>query len=215
MLKELKFPRKFFSNNRKKLTEQLEDRTITFILSSLDKIKNRDTFYKFKQDGNYFYLTGLELKRSVLAIYKLDGKVYEVLFRKVLDPTLERWVGKNIPVEYIEEVSGIKDIRNLNDMEDFYRQIFNNIGIEKVYMYNEYITELVVPTYTQVFASNLRKKFNFVSISAINPHIDKLRALKQECEVKMLQRAIDITAFGLADLLINIKSGISENECEG
>jgi Xaa-Pro aminopeptidase len=215
MLKEPKFPEGFFSGNRKRFAEKLEDGSVTFILSSLDKIKNRDTFYKFRQDGNYFYLTGLELKRSILAIYKTGGKTFEVLFRQVLDPTLEKWVGKNVPVEHVKAVSGITDIRDIRDIDDFYRQMFVSSGIEKVYMYNEYTPELVVPTYTQVFASNLRKRFEFINISAINQHIDMLRAVKQECEIDMTKQAIAITAAGMNDLVKKLRPGITENECEG
>jgi len=215
MFKELEFPIGFFAENRKILADQLEDRSLIFILSSLDKIKNRDTFYRFRQDPNYFYFTGLELKRSVLAIYKLNGKIYEILFRKVLDPTLEKWVGKNMPVDKIKAVSGLTDLRDINDLEEFYRQVFHNIGIEKVYMYNEYLPELVVPTYTQVFASNLRKRFSFISICPINNMVDSLRVIKKDCEIKMMKRAVDITASGLEDLLKNMRPGITENECEG
>lgn len=215
MLKELKFPEGFFEKNRKKVTEKLEERSIIFILSSLDKVKNRDTLYRYRQDANFFYLTGLESKRAVLAMYKYNGKVFETLFRKVLDPTLEKWVGKNIPADHIKKVAGITDIRDINDLEEYYRTVFHNIGIEKVLMYNESIPELVVPTYTQVFASNLKKRFSFINISAVNPLIDLPRTVKSDCEIKMIERAIEITGLGLSDLLKNLRPGITENECEG
>ena len=215
MNKEINFQKGFFAKNRKRLADKLEDGSIAFILSSLDKIKNRDTFYRFKQDSNYFYLTGLELKRSVLAIYKFNGKIYETLFRKILDPTLEKWIGKNIPEETIREISGINDLRDIRDLDDFYRSVFVNMGIEKVYLYNEFIPDLAVPTYTQVFGSNLSRKFNFIKLCPLNQMIDSLRIIKQESEIKMIKRAVDITGNGINDLILKVKPGISENECEG
>ncbi|HQO08842.1 MAG TPA: aminopeptidase P N-terminal domain-containing protein [Clostridiales bacterium] len=215
MFKEIHFPEGFFSNNRKKLTEKLEEKTVIFILSSLDMIKNRDTHYRFRQDSNYFYLTGLELKRSVLAVYKYNGKVYETLFRKVLDPTLEKWVGRNVSVEDIKRTSGISDIRDINDLDDYLSNVFSGIGIEKVLMYNETSTDLLVPTYTQVFASKLRMRFAFITIKAVNPILDEIRKIKSECEIAMIKRAIEITTKGLEDLIHSLYPGISENECEG
>ncbi len=215
MFKEENFPADFFKSKRTALSELLEDNSVTFILSSLDKVKNRDTFYKFRQDPNFFYLTGLELKRSVLVILKNGGKTSEVLFRKFLDPTLEKWVGKNMPEDEIKKVSGISDIRDIKDIDEYLRQIFTGTGIERVFMYNEYIPELIVPTYTQVFASNLRQKFSFINIRGINQHIDGLRLVKEKCEIGMIKRAVDITALGLKDLVKNLNPGISENECEG
>jgi Xaa-Pro aminopeptidase len=215
MFKEENFSTDFFKKKRNNLSEMLEDDSVTFILSSIDKVKNRDTFYKFRQDSNFFYLTGLELKRSVLTILKTGGKTSEVLFRKFLDPTLEKWVGKNIPEDLIKKVSGLTDIRDIKDLDEYFRQVFTGNGIEKVYMYNEYIPELIVPTYTQVFASNLRQRFNFIGIRGINSHLDSLRTVKEKCEIAMIRRAIDITALGLDELVKNLKPGITENECEG
>jgi len=215
MPKELQFSKDFFKKNRASFSKKLEDNSVTFILSSIDKVKNRDTFYKFRQDSNFFYLTGLELKRSVLAILKSGGKISEIVFRKFLDPTLEKWVGKNMPEKEITAISGIKDIRDIKELDDFYRQIFNGPGMNKVFMYNEYIPELIVPTYTQVFASNLRQKFNFINIMPVNSIIDSLRVVKDKCEIEMIQRAIDITAAGIGGLLKELKPGMYENECDG
>lgn len=215
MFKDLSFPKGFFEKNRKKLAEQIDDNSIVFVLSSLDKIKNRDTNYRFRQDSNFFYLTGLELKRSVLALYKYKGKTYETLFRKILDPNLEKWVGKNVPFETVKQVSGISDLRDIKDIDDFYKSVFISMGIETVYLYNEFMPELVVPTYTQVFGSNLSRRFSFVKITQLNRFIDPLRVQKSSAELKMIQRAVDITALAYEDLLSRIKPGITENECEG
>ena len=215
MFKDLSFPNGFFEKNRKKLAERIDDDSIVFVLSSLDKIKNRDTNYRFRQDSNFFYLTGLELKRSVLAIGKYRGKAFETLFRKVLDPNLEKWVGKNVPAETVKKVSGITDLRDIKDIDDFYRSVFISMGIEKVYIYNEFMPELVVPTYTQVFASNLSRRFSFIKITQLNRLTDPLRLQKSPVEIKMIQRAVDITAKAYDDLIQKIKPGITENECEG
>lgn len=215
MREEIFFTKGFFEKNRKEFTKKLEDDSVTFILSSIDKIKNRDTYYKFKQDSNFFYLTGLEIKRSVLAIVKSGGKTTEILFRKVLDPTKEKWVGKNMPMDELTAVSGLTDVRDLRDIEDFYRSVFTGTVIEKVFMYNEYIPELVVPTYTHVFASNLRQKFGFVNIRPVNSLLDSMRVIKEKCEIDMMRKAIDITAIGLNEILNSLKPGMTENECEG
>ncbi|HXK49736.1 MAG TPA: aminopeptidase P N-terminal domain-containing protein [Clostridiales bacterium] len=215
MHKEVKFSADFFKKKREVFAGKLNDNSVTFILSAIDKIKNRDTFFKFRQDPNFFYLTGLELKRSVLVILKSGGKTTEIIFRKFLDPTLEKWVGKNMPEKEITAVSGIKDIRDIKELDDFYRQIFNGSGIVDVFMYNEYIPELIVPTYTHVFASNLRQKFSFINIRPVNSILDTLRLVKDKCEIDMIRRAIDITAAGLDEILKELKPGMSENECEG
>ncbi|NOR45742.1 MAG: M24 family metallopeptidase [Candidatus Delongbacteria bacterium] len=214
MLKDLKFPETFFSSNRKKLLRKIDDNSVVFIMSSVNKIKNADTMFKFKQDSNFFYLTGLELTRAVLVMTKIGGKSNSKIYRNILDERLEKWIGKNTTDKEIAEISGIKSTDNIKELGELYDSLFNNIGIEKVYMYNESTPDEIIPSYTQVFASNLRRRYNFIKITAINKMIDEMRSVKHPCEIKMMRRAIQITEMGIRDLLSQTRAGITENECE-
>ena len=214
MLKDLKFPETFFSSNRKKLLRKIDDNSVVFIMSSVNKIKNADTFFKFKQDSNFFYLTGLELNRAVLVMTKVNGKTSDKIYRNILDERLEKWIGKNTSDKEITKVSGIKSLDSIKELGDLYDNLFNNQGIEKVYMYNESTSDEIIPSYTQVFASNLRRRYNFIKITAINKIIDEMRNVKHPCEIKMMRRAIQITEMGIRDLLSQTRAGITENECE-
>ncbi|MDA3885994.1 MAG: Xaa-Pro aminopeptidase [Candidatus Delongbacteria bacterium] len=214
MLKDLKFPETFFSSNRKQLLRKIDDNSVVFVMSSVNKIKNADTFFKFKQDSNFFYLTGLELNRAVLVMTKINGKTSDKIYRNILDERLEKWIGKNTSDKEITKVSGIKSIDSIKELGDLYDRLFNNEGIEKVYMYNESTSDEIIPSYTQVFASNLRRRYNFIKITAINKMLDEMRSVKHPCEIKMMRRAIQITEVGIRDLFSQTRTGITENECE-
>ncbi len=214
MLKDLKFPETFFSSNRKKLLKKVDDNSVVFIMSSVNKIKNADTFFKFKQDSNFFYLTGLELNRAVLVMTKINGKTNSKIYRNVLDEKLEKWIGKNTTDKEITKISGIKSIDSIKELGELYDSLFNNIGIEKVYMFNESTPDEIIPSYTQVFASNLRRRYNFIKITAVNKLLEEMRSIKHPCEINMLRRAIKITEIGIMDLLSQTRAGITENECE-
>ena len=215
MMKELKFPVHFFSGNRDKLLKEIEDNSVVFILSSIDKNRNRDVSYRFRQDSNFFYFSGLELNRSVLALYKVEGKTGSVLFRQTLDPVMEKWLGANISKEEIKSISQLNDVRSLNDLDDFYTRMFSSMGITRVYLYNEPYGCEVTPSYTQVFAGNLKRRFTFIYIVALNKIVDEMRAVKQPIEIKMIKRAIKITETGIVNLMKKIKPGMYENEVEG
>ncbi|MCK5761004.1 MAG: aminopeptidase P N-terminal domain-containing protein, partial [Candidatus Delongbacteria bacterium] len=183
MLKDLKFPETFFSSNRKKLLKKVDDNSVIFIMSSVNKIKNADTFFKFKQDSNFFYFTGLELNRAVLVMTKINGKINSKIYRNILDGRLEKWIGKNTPDKEITKISGISSIGSIKELVELYDSLFNNIGIEKVYMYNESTPDEIIPSYTQVFASNLRRRYNFIKITAVNKLIEEMRSVKHPCEI--------------------------------
>lgn len=214
MLKELYFPEHFHTENRQKLAKRIEDNSVIFIMSALEKSMSHDTNYSFRQDSNFFYYTGLELKRTVLAISKLNGKIHEVLFRKMLDPSLERWVGANMPENDIKQISGIADVRSINDLGDYYSDVFGHSGLDRVYLYNEPHEGDVVPSYTQMFAHNIKNRFPFINIKAINKIVEEQRMVKQQSEIKMIRRAIEITSIGLHATAKALCPKIREREVE-
>jgi len=214
MLKELYFPGHFHFENRQKLVNKIEDNSVIFIMSALEKSMSHDTNYSFRQDSNFFYYTGLELKRTVLAISKINGKIHEVLFRKLLDPALERWVGANVSEEEIVKVSGIEDIRALNDLDDYYSDVFGHASVDRVYLYNEPHEGMVVPSYTQMFAHLIKSRFPFINIKALNKIVEEQRMIKQQSEIKMIRRAIEITAIGLRQTAKAMEPKIKEREVE-
>ncbi|MBN2790169.1 MAG: aminopeptidase P N-terminal domain-containing protein [Candidatus Delongbacteria bacterium] len=214
MLKNLEFPKTFFISNRKKLFNKVDDNSVVFIMSSVNKIKNADTFYKFRQDSNFFYFTGLELNRAVLVMTKIGGVTTSRIYRNILDKNLEKWIGKDFTDEEIIKISGIKSINSIKELGDIYTLLFSGYGIENVYMYNESTVDEIIPSYTQVFASNLRRRFNFIKISAVNKIIDEMRSIKSPYEIKMMKRAVEITEIAIRDLLSKTRTGITENECE-
>ncbi|MCK4979966.1 MAG: M24 family metallopeptidase, partial [Candidatus Delongbacteria bacterium] len=154
------------------------------------------------------------LNRAVLVMTKINGKTNSRIYRNILDARLEKWIGKNTPDKEITKISGIAGIGSIKELGELYDSLFNNVGIEKVYMYNESTPDEIIPSYTQVFASNLRRRYNFIRITAVNKLLEEMRSVKHPCEINMMRRAIKITEIGIIDLLSQTRAGITENECE-
>ena len=50
---------KDFKRRRDLLLNEIEDNSIVFLFSGLEKSRNNDVNYKFRQSSNFFYLTGI------------------------------------------------------------------------------------------------------------------------------------------------------------
>ena len=48
-----------FKNRRKKLFSKIRDNSSCIIFSEVEKYRNNDVTYKFRQSSNFFYLTGI------------------------------------------------------------------------------------------------------------------------------------------------------------
>lgn len=54
----------------KTLISELESNTLCIISGGLEKLRNGDVYYPFRQDSDFLYLTGLSVPGLVLTIYK-------------------------------------------------------------------------------------------------------------------------------------------------
>ena len=52
------------------IQNKLKDHEILIIFASSHKIKNRDVEYKFRQDSDYYYLTGITESDGILVLKK-------------------------------------------------------------------------------------------------------------------------------------------------
>ena len=79
-----------FEARRAKVASNMEENSILLLSSSHIVSRNNDTTFPFRQDSNFYYLTGLEEPNSVLML-KSDGS--STIFCRQKNPDLEKWDG--------------------------------------------------------------------------------------------------------------------------
>ena len=65
---------KDFKRRRDFLLNKIEDNSIVFLFSGLEKSRNNDVNYKFRQSSNFFYLTGINNPSMLLIITKISSR---------------------------------------------------------------------------------------------------------------------------------------------
>ena len=65
---------KDFKIRRDFLISKIEDNSIVFLFSGLEKSRNNDVNYKFRQSSNFFYLTGINNPSMLLVITKISSR---------------------------------------------------------------------------------------------------------------------------------------------
>ena len=85
---------KEFFRRRKRLMSLMGKNSIAIIPSAGEVVRSRDTHYLFRQDSDFWYLSGYNEPDSVLVL--LPGRAHGevVLFNRESDPVLETWHGR-------------------------------------------------------------------------------------------------------------------------
>ena len=84
-----------YLNRRKKLLENLKD-GLVIVPSAELKQRSNDTEYPFRQNSNFFYLTGFNEHNSILMLKKEGSKIDQIIFLEKKVPEMELWTGKRL-----------------------------------------------------------------------------------------------------------------------
>ena len=77
---------------------RLDPNSVAIIPGAREMTRSNDTHYRFRQDSDFFYLTGFEEPDSIAVIAPGRDKKY-TLFVRPRDPEQEIWVGRRAGVE--------------------------------------------------------------------------------------------------------------------
>ena len=203
-----------FIKNRDNLANLLENNSLVILFAGEAFFKSADEKYKFTPNRNFYYLTGVNEEYHILVMQKQNDELFETLYVLRPDEIQEKWTGKTIRDYEAREISGIEDIKYL---DNFYADLNNLLisgDIKNVYLDLErrgFDEEL---RYPQSFAKKLKKKYADIIVKNVYNEIANLRKIKSKEEIEEMQKAIDITTKGVEVLMKNCKPGMKEHEIE-
>ena len=203
-----------FINNRSLLADKLKDDSIAIFNSNDIMPTNSDGTMPFKQNSDLFWLTGIDQEESLFAMIKKNGNIKELLFIKETNEHIAIWEGAKLSKESATINSGIKNVFWLSDIEKI---LLKEISTAKFLYLNKNIHKRatsLVQTRDDRYRCNIKKQFPKKAITEVAPIMHKLRFIKSELEIKLMQKACDITEKGLRRILPIIKPGIAEYEIE-
>lgn len=180
----------FFTNNRRKLRERVGPGLIIITANGLMQ-RTGDTTYPFRQDSNFWYLTGLNDPDLTLV---MDGDRHYVILpprdeiRNIFDGSIDN--------EALKKASGLYSILTeaqgwpqLNEQLKTTKKVFILEPLEQfVRFYDFYSNPARRHLKERLLRTNPKLK-----TKDIREDLAALRVVKHPSEIKMIQQAIDIT----------------------
>ncbi len=193
---------------RLKLAEKLEDNQGILVFANSEPTG----FYRFIQNNNFLYLTGLEVPQAILVMTKFAGVEQEVVFIQRNIPERVVWEGEKLSKEAASEISGISNVMYLDEFPSYISSVGASL---KKFFLNLQAPQYHEPLNTPLHhAHKLVKHYPQMQIGDITELIRPLRSVKDDWEVQQIQRAIDVTAKGLASVFESSQAGMMEYELE-
>ena len=202
----------FYSENRKKLMDQLEEGSLVLLYSGVAPVKSNDQdMSPFTVNRNFYYMTGIDTQNVWLAMSKTARGVSAALFIDEPDEFTIKWNGKMLTREEASARSGLKEsqVHYMQDLDNYvvsplYRMA---TGAAAVYFSFDRMSMKAAPTRSEEYARIIREKFPAVQIKNIAKTIASLRAVKTPEEIDCIRRAGDVTIEALKHMITSARPG--------
>jgi len=175
--------------------EQCEPNSILVIRSGSETPRSRDTDYPFRQDSDFYYLTGFNEPDAWLILSNRTsnhGDVYRAMAVRPSDPEQEIWHGRRLGVEQAEQQFELDMCFANSEIDDGLLALLD--GHEHLYWslsHHVESDELIQSVISQLKASRAAHAPD--RIIDWQPKLHAMRLIKSEAEIALMQKAADIS----------------------
>jgi len=203
------------AQHRKQLMRMMGENSIAILPAAPVLLRNRDVEHGFRQDSDFYYLSGFPEPDSVIVLAPGRKQGQYILFCRDRDRKKETWDGRRYGPEGAVEHFGADDAFPISDMEDILPGLMENC--ESVYYtiglnpeFDKHVMNCV---------NNLRSKsrggthvpYEFVSLDYL---LHDMRLFKHRDELRLMRKAAKISVQAHINTMKACKPGMYEYQLE-
>ena len=205
-----------YKKRRQTVFDRMADNSIAVLYSGIEHHVSADEYDLFTAHANrnFFYLTGLRRDKMALVLDKAAAEPKTTLFIEEADPAMERWYGRKVTVDEAKELSGIDNVRFIDELDGALDMIMTREDVYTAYFDTYRHQKEDLPDYNVVKANEFKTAYPGVSIRNLFPFVAEQRMQKDEDEIALTKEAIKLTDTALKNVLANLKPGMFEYEAQ-
>lgn len=198
----------------KRFIEQMEPNSVAVIPAAHEATRSYDTEYRFRQDSDFWYLTGFP-EPDAIAVIDPTLKTPYTLFVRPRDLEMETWFGRRQGVAGAMKNHGVDRAFSVDRFEAELAKLLD--GHEKLYYrfaVDKALDQTILKYLSTQRVRRLKTAYPPHTIVDPTPIIGEMRLHKDQEEVGMMQRAADISAEAHVLAMKKVKPGMNEFQVE-
>lgn len=193
---------------------RMNQKSVAIIPSAHEAVRSNDTNFKFRQDSDFYYLTGFEEPDAVAVIGPMREHKY-TLFVRPRDPEREIWDGRRAGVEGARTEFGADEALPIGEFPEKLEEILE--GAELLYYrlgVNPELDNLIIRTIARMRSLNRKPIHPPTTIIDSATIAHEMRVIKSAAEIELMQRAADIAAEAHCEAMKSVRPGMKEYQVE-
>ncbi len=201
LAQDLAIPPAEFAWRRAAVLEQMPDSSVAIFHAAQSKTRSNDVEFEYRQKNSLFYLTGITDHNVALVLVKggvdIDSvKSSEVLFIPRGNSRMASVLGKTISMARAKNELGFEVVK---EYDNFGKLLGKFLTGRKELLYSFPVAFLYDTVSNQRYfiaqkaKKSFREKFNGLKVKSPDKILSGLRQIKSSAELRLLQKAIDIT----------------------
>jgi len=193
---------------------RMDQKSVAIIPAAHEATRSNDTQYRFRQDSDFYYLTGFEEPEAIAVVAPGREEKY-TLFVRPRDPEQEIWVGRRAGVEGAKSEFGADESfpiaefdARLSDILDGAENLYYRLGV------NTELDNKIIRRIAEMRALNRKPIHPPRTIIDPATIVHEMRVLKSPEEIELMQKAADIAAEAHVEAMKTVKPGMKEYEVE-
>jgi Xaa-Pro aminopeptidase len=189
--------------------------SVAILASAREATRSNDTNYRYRQDSDFYYLTGFDEPEAIAVVAPSREQKY-TLFVRPRDPEREIWDGRRAGVEGAKSEFGADEAYSISEFDEKLGEILN--GATNLYYRigngNPDLDETVVAQIRRLRALGRRGMRAPEAVIDTGAILHEMRLFKSAEEIEHMQRAADISAEAHREAMLQARPGMKEYEVE-
>jgi Xaa-Pro aminopeptidase len=215
-MKNLPLNPKIFIQNRQRFIKKMKPNSIAIFNSNDEVPSNGDALYRFQQNSDLFWLTGIEQEDTMLVLYpdNPDPKYREVLVLVRPNEMKEKWDGKRLRAQEGKDISGAAAVLWLDSLDGLLQQWIHLADTIYLNTNENDRKASLIQTRDYRFVQDMQSRYPLHQYERSAKIMREVRGIKTKEEVEVVKTAIDITHKAFLRVMKFVKPGVYEHEVE-
>ena len=157
-------------------------------------VMHRDVEHNFRQDSDFFYLTGFDEPNAVAVLAPHHEEHQFVLFVQPKDPEKETWNGYRVGVDAAKEEYGADQVYPITELDQHLPQylaqadrIYYRLGRDLTF------NQTILAHWQRLLAKYPKEGIGPIALEDPITILDPIRLIKSEAELALMRQAVEIS----------------------